>query len=362
MTEIQVDIRGRMGAFELEAAFTPPSNGVTAIFGPSGCGKTSILRAIAGLTPEIKGTVNIRGQIWQDDSVYLPPHKRAVGYVFQESSLFPHLNVTDNVTYGMKRSRLRSAGPDFSKLCDILGISHLLKRATRDLSGGEKQRISIARALLSDPELLLMDEPLSALDQENKNEILPYLEKLASHFNLPIFYVSHDLREVERLADHLILIERGKIKAEGSVQSMITNPDLPFQRRPDVAAILAGEISSYDAQFDLTTFLVGQTPLIVPGRIGKIGDVRKLRIAASDVGLSLSPLKETVSYLNSPSVKIQKIQPTDSARVVIQMEIGDTASGYSLLSAITRKSAEQLSLSPGQTVTALIKSISFIDG
>jgi len=361
MTDIEIDIRGQIGAFDLAATFQAPTSGITAIFGPSGCGKTSVLRAIAGLNPDLKGRIKIRDHIWQNDSTYLAPHKRAVGYVFQEPSLFPHLTVADNLKYGLKRSQKHGPNPDLKGLCNLLGIFHLLNRNTQNLSGGEKQRIAIARALLSKPDILLMDEPLAALDQANKNEILPYLEKLQATLSLPIFYVSHDLAEVERLADHMVLMDSGKVTASGSLQSLITNPDLPFQKQSDVAVILKGKVAAYDADYDLTTFHIGGVPIVVPGKTSDIGQYKKLRIEASDVGLSLSAAQEGMSYLNSPNVHIQKIKPIDRARVIVQLgfEKGDMAP--TLLAAITRKSAEQMELAPGQTVTALIKSISFIE-
>ncbi|HEY5409723.1 MAG TPA: molybdenum ABC transporter ATP-binding protein [Caulobacteraceae bacterium] len=206
---IEASLRGRLGQFRLEADFQVPASGVTALFGPSGSGKTTVLRCIAGLQ-RMAGRLSVRGQVWQDDSRFLPPHQRPVGFVFQEPSLLAHLSVRSNLEFGLKRARQVRLG--FDEVCAFLGLKPLLGRGAMRLSGGERQRVALGRALLSQPELLVMDEPLSGLDGEAKSEILPYLERLPRTMAIPILYVSHDAAEVARLADRVLLIRAGRIE------------------------------------------------------------------------------------------------------------------------------------------------------
>ena len=206
---IEAELHGRLGEFRLEVDFQVPASGVTALFGPSGSGKTTVLRCIAGLQ-RMEGRLSVRGQVWQDDHSFLPPHRRPVGYVFQEPSLLSHLSVRGNLEFGLKRALEERTGLD--EVCAFLGLEPLLGRSTERLSGGERQRVAIGRALLSQPELLLMDEPLSGLDAEAKSEILPYLERLHQAMAIPILYVSHDAAEVARLADRVLLMRAGRIE------------------------------------------------------------------------------------------------------------------------------------------------------
>jgi len=211
---IQAKFRLQRGGFLLDAGFEAPSSGVTAVLGPSGCGKTTLLRCISGLERAPEGVLSVQGELWQDSAggVFLPVHRRPLGYVFQEASLFPHLSVHGNLEYGWKRTQEeRRVG--FDEAVALTGIEGLLQRRPEGLSGGERQRVAIARALLTSPRLLLMDEPLSALDQASKGEILPYLERLHEQLTMPILYVSHALEEVARLADHLVLMEEGRVRA-----------------------------------------------------------------------------------------------------------------------------------------------------
>jgi molybdate transport system ATP-binding protein len=208
---IEARFRGRLGAFPLEAEFSAPGRGITAIVGPSGCGKTSLLRCIAGLT-RLPGRLKIGEHIWQDERRFLPPHRRTVGFVFQEPSLLAHLSVSRNLMFGFERSRA-PARIGVDEVVELLGVEALLQRSTHRLSGGERQRVAIGRALLSQPDLLLMDEPLSSLDPQSKAEILPFIERLHRTLSIPILYVSHDLQEVARLADHVLLMRGGRIVA-----------------------------------------------------------------------------------------------------------------------------------------------------
>lgn len=215
---INAAFRGRLGSFTLDAELSLPATGVTAIFGPSGCGKTSVARCIAGLQRMADGFCAVDGEVWQDGSSFRPVHRRPIGYVFQEASLFPHLSVRRNLLFGApKAARAQIA---FSEVVELLGLAALLDRSPYRLSGGERQRVAIGRALLSQPKLLLMDEPLSALDRTTKDEILPFLERLHETLSLPILYISHDMAEIERFADHLVLMEQGRVVGSGPLHSL----------------------------------------------------------------------------------------------------------------------------------------------
>ena len=219
---IRAEFRGTIGKFALDAGFTAPAKGVTALFGPSGCGKTTVLRCIAGLL-RVDGVCEIDGEMWQDENgAFLPTHKRPLGYVFQEASLFQHLSVRRNLLFGAPRKDGGRANEAiaFDEVVELLGVERLLDRSPRNLSGGERQRVAIGRALLSQPKLLLMDEPLSALDRATKNEILPFLERLRDRLNLPVVYITHDIAEVERLADQMVLMEKGRVIGAGALEEL----------------------------------------------------------------------------------------------------------------------------------------------
>ncbi|MBV9287837.1 MAG: molybdenum ABC transporter ATP-binding protein, partial [Hyphomicrobiales bacterium] len=232
---IRVAFKGSVGAFALDAAFVAPAMGVTALFGPSGCGKTTVLRCIAGLNRLRDGFCAVGEDVWQNGNLFLPTHRRPLGYVFQEASLFPHLSVRRNLLYGAPR--LSDAPPaadiDFDEVIELLGVKPLLDRSPRNLSGGERQRTAIGRALLSQPKLLLMDEPLAALDRASKNEILPFLERLRDRLRLPVIYVSHDIAEVERLADHVVLMDKGRVLANGPLVEVQSDPSAPLATARD---------------------------------------------------------------------------------------------------------------------------------
>lgn len=241
MSTLKARFNGTIGSFRLNLEFAVPARGVTALFGPSGCGKTTLLRCIAGLNHLPGAELSLDGEIWQGPGTFLPTHKRPLGYVFQEASLFTHLNVMKNLTYGMRRAGIDHRHTrQLGELAELLGIDHLLNRGVQRLSGGERQRVAIARALLMQPRLLLMDEPLSALDQDNKDEIMPYLEQLHCQLEIPVLYVTHDRREVERLADQILLLRDGELLAQGEIGEILTRPDLPFGRARDAVTVLDG--------------------------------------------------------------------------------------------------------------------------
>ncbi len=298
---IRARFRGQLGTFALDAAFETPMHGFTALFGPSGCGKTTMLRCAAGLQRLADGYFALGADVWQDGAQFRPPHVRPVGVVFQEASLFAHMSVRRNLLFGYQRAAAHGSEQHirFDDVVDLLGIARLLERSPRDLSGGERQRVAVGRALLSQPKLLLMDEPLAALDRLAKDDILPYLEKLHASLAIPVLYVSHDLAEVERLADHIVLIERGRVIAAGSLHDIQSNPALPLARLPEAAVSLDARIEAHDLAYGLTRLAVKGGTLLVPELDGAIGAVRRIRVRASDVSLAR----------NAPSRKLDHQHP-----------------------------------------------------
>ena len=352
---------GTLGDFGLDLAFEVPMQGFTALFGPSGCGKTTTLRCIAGLH-RLTGRLQVAADVWQDDhaGIFRKPHERPIGYVFQEANLFAHLSVRDNLKFGHRRA-LRSGAREHIRLpevVDLLGITHLLDRAPANLSGGERQRVAVGRALLSQPKLLLMDEPLSALDQQTKADILPYFEALHEHLSIPILYVSHDMEEVERLADTMVLMERGRVLATGSLSDLETSPGLPLTRAPNASVTIDAQIAAIDGSFGLTTFSVKGGSIIVPGHAGSPGAKRRLRIRASDVSFVRTPAADS-TILNCLPIRIVLVDrhDEDGVQMNVVASLGAAGDGARIIARITRKSQESLALWPGTTAFAQIKSV-----
>jgi molybdate transport system ATP-binding protein len=353
--------RGTLGAFEVDAAFEAPMRGVTALFGPSGCGKTTVLRCIAGLQMLDEGYLSVGGDIWQDEVAFRQPWERALGYVFQEASLFPHLSVRRNLLYGQRRA-LRAGAREatrFDEVVSLLGIEPLLERAPLRLSGGERQRVAVGRALLAQPRLLLMDEPLAGLDRLSKDEILPYFEALHAALSIPILYVSHDIAEVERLADHLVLMEDGRVIASGALQDLQTSPELPIARLPEAAVVLDATVTSHDHEYHLSTLAVDGGKITVPGRYGSLGTLQRVRVGASDVSLARQrPGPSTI--LNVLAARVVAIQRQDAAIVNVVVRLGADGQGARLLARVTRKSWEGLDVGPGDLVHAQVKSVALV--
>lgn len=351
MSGLSVAFTGRVGTFPIDVAFDAPS-GVTALFGPSGSGKTSVLRAIAGLE-RLSGRCALDGEVWQDAATWRPTHRRALGYVFQEPSLFPHLSVRRNLGFGM-------AAPDagaFERIVDLLKIAPLLDRAPAKLSGGERQRVSLGRALLSRPRLLLLDEPMSALDRQAKAEIMPYFESLHRALSIPIILVSHDIAEVERLADRVVLLDGGKVVANGPLNTVLLGADAGLWRDRDAASVLDASVTGYDAADGLTTLTIAGQTLLVAGRAGADGQSVRVRIAGRDVSLATDRPSQT-TILNCLAVEIASIAALDGADVVVTLRLGDQA----LLARVTRRSMRLLDLKEGQPVFAQVKGVSLVAG
>ncbi len=359
---LQARFRGRLGTFALDVALAAPARGVTALFGPSGCGKTTILRCVAGLQRLAGGYVALDGAVWQDGPAFLPPHRRSIGYVFQEASLFAHLSVRANLLYGHRRTvgRGRPETIGLDEVVALLGLAHLLDRAPLNLSGGERQRVAIGRALLSQPGLLLMDEPLAALDRLSKDDILPYLERLHASLSVPIVYVSHDIAEVERLADHLVLLENGRVTAAGPLQELQADPALPIARMPEAGVTLPSTVESFDDTYGLATLVLAGGRLLVPGGIETPGTSRRVRIAASDVSLARDPSTGS-TILNVLPARILAAAPQGTVQIMVSLALGAHGEGARLLSRVTRKSWDTLGLAPGQPVYAQIKGVALVD-
>ncbi|SJZ70795.1 molybdenum ABC transporter ATP-binding protein [Consotaella salsifontis] len=356
---IEAVFRGRLGGFVLDTAFTLPAHGLTALFGPSGCGKTSVLRCIAGLTRIADGLCRVGGDTWQDKTTFRPPHMRPIGYVFQEASLFPHLSVRRNLTYGAPhKSTAAGVKPavGFEETVDLLGIGHLLDRAPAKLSGGERQRVAIGRALLSDPRLLLMDEPLSALDAETKEEILPFLERLHARLAVPILYVSHAISEVERLADHLVLMNEGKVLAAGRLGDLQSDPRLPLALSRDASVSLDATVEGHDSTYGLLELSVRGGRFLVPAPAGCSGEMRRLSIKAGDVSLSLQPSSGS-TILNILPCRILSHTRRGEHEVVAVLGLGSDGMGAHLLARMTRRSWTMLHLGDGQPLFAQVKSV-----
>jgi molybdate transport system ATP-binding protein len=363
--EIRAEFRSTLGKFTLEAIFKVPATGITMLFGPSGCGKTTVLRCIAGLIHVTDGLCDIAGEIWQDRSGgFVPTHKRALGYVFQEASLFPHLSVRKNLIFGAPMKKHDGPTIDFDEVVDLLGIRALLDRSPRNLSGGERQRVGIGRALLTQPKVLLMDEPLSALDRRTKAEILPFIEKLRDHFALPIFYVTHDMAEVERLGDQMVLLDKGHVVASGALSELQSDPSSPLAASREAAVTLRGVVEDLDPTFGLTKVAIPGGMVFAPPpptANGAIGERRRIRILASDVSLAREEPSRS-SILNVLRGRVAAVKPLDDYEVLVVVSLGEKGEGARLLSRMTRKSSAELGLAEGQSVYAQVKYVSLNPG
>ncbi len=332
--------------FTLDLAFSAPP-GLTCLFGRSGSGKTTIINAVAGLLRPDAAEITLDGVALHD----LPPHRRRVGYVFQDGRLFPHLTVAQNPAYGARVRRLPLT--DLDRIVDLLGLGALLARRPASLSGGEKSRVAIGRALLSGPRLLLMDEPFAALDETRKAEILPHVEALRDGLGLPILYVSHSLPEVARLATTIAVVEAGRLAAFGPAAEILSDPGTaPLLGLRDAGAILTARIAAQEED-GLTRLQTGAGPLWLPRVAGAAGQVVRIRIAAQDVILSLTR-PEGLSALNLLPATVLALHEGEGPGTMVQLDLA----GQKLLARVTRRSAQALGLTPGQPVFAVVKSVS----
>lgn len=352
---IQARFNIERGDFKLDSQMVIPAQGVTALFGPSGAGKTTILRAIAGLDKHRDGFLKVGDTIWQDGRHFVPAHQRGLGYVFQEPSLFSHLTVQRNIEYGLKRVPRDQRSTSLEQVVELLGLNKLLNRKPTTLSGGERQRVAIARALATSPRLLLMDEPLAALERARKLEVLPFIETFHRKLEIPIIYVSHYPNEVARLADHLVLLETGRVKASGAVSDLLTQLDLPLAHDHKAAALIKARVAEHDDNFNLSYLDFSGGRFTVERRDLPVGAIVRLRVAARDVSLTLQSSSDT-SILNIFSATISELVPQGDAHMMVRLVAGDVP----VLAKITRKSAQGLSLRPGKQVFAQAKSVAVL--
>ena len=357
MSGITAEFRLAYGDFLLDVALDLPGHGVTAVFGVSGSGKTTLLRCIAGLARARSGRLVVNGDRWQDDTagIFLPVHRRPLGLVFQEASLFAHLDVRRNLDYGLSRVPASERRVSLEQAVELLGIAPLMHRQPATLSGGERQRVAIARALATSPRLLLMDEPLASLDVQRKADVLPYLEKLQAELDIPILYVSHAPDEVARLADHLVLLEAGRVLASGPTSSLLTRMDLSLAHGDAAAALIDASVTGVEPQYHLchADFAGGRISLLSPPL--SIGQRVRVRVQARDVSLTLG-LQQGSSVLNTFAATVTCLSNDSPGQVMVGLNAG----GSALLARISRKSADGMGLQVGIPVYAQVKSVALL--
>ncbi len=351
---LEVALRHDFGGFRLDAAFAAPA-GVTALFGPSGAGKTSVVNAIAGLLRPDAGRVVADGVVLVDTAagIFVPRHRRRVGYVFQEGRLFPHLTVRQNLVFGRWFAPRDAAPADLGHIVELLGIGHLLDRRPAGLSGGEKQRVAIGRALLARPRLLLIDEPLAALDAARKDEILPYLGRLRDDVRVPILYVSHSIPEVARLATTVVALAEGRVVRSGPAAEVLSDPEIfPGADRDEAGVILAARLLGHDPQDGLSELAISGGRLFVPRVDAPLGAALRVRIRARDVMIA-TRRPEAISALNLLEATFAGVGRGEGANVEVALQVGADR----LMARITRRSLAALRLQPGTPCFALIKTV-----
>ena len=349
---LEANLKHRLGEFQLDVSIKLPNSGVCAVFGPSGSGKTTLLKALAGLLLS-EGTILFGTECWQNQDTNLPPHERSAGFVFQDNRLFPHLNVMANLAFAAQRAH--SGAIIYDEVIDTLGVEPLLDRAVTNLSGGEAKRVAIARALLGQPKLLLMDEPLNGLDLASKREILGYLSRLNRHFNLPTLYVSHDIEEVGRLCDHMLIMQSGRVIDEGRTVAVIqrlhqvgaTSTGLPL------GSVVDARVSGHEPGYSLTQLDLAGHKLFAPIQSHlAVGQTMQLYLPAKDIAVAIENPKG-LSIRNSVAGVVASLHPDENDRVRVAIRVGDQM----LIAQITRHAAEALALHSGMPVFALIKSV-----
>jgi molybdate transport system ATP-binding protein len=351
---ISLRVELALGAFRLDVQAEVPDTGVTAVFGPSGAGKSTLLRCIAGLETGARGCIEVAGEKWlhSGEALCVPPHERAVGFVFQDAALFPHLGVRGNLEYGLKRAPPARRRIALNEAVSWLAIGSLLDRRTDRLSGGERQRVAIARALLSGPRLLLLDEPLASLDPPARAEILELLRGLLRRSPVPVFYVTHSRSEAVQLAEHVLLLEVGRVRASGPLRELAIGPDgTAFGSHDEIGAVLEAEVTELDEAGGLSLLRFAGGQLAVPGLLVR-GERRRLEIRARDVSLALDEPRRS-SILNVLPGRVVEVREPTSVQPIIAIDVG----GALLLARISRRSLVNLEIAPGLPVYAQIKAI-----
>ena len=354
---LSVSLRHQFSGVSLDVSFDAPP-GVTVLFGRSGSGKTTVVNAVAGLLRPDQALIRLEGRVLTDTGArqHVAPHRRRIGYVFQDPRLFPHLSVRQNLRYGRWFAPRAKADP-FDRIVDLLGIADLLHRRPGALSGGEKSRVALGRALLSEPQLLLMDEPLAALDDQRKAEILPYLERLRDELQVPMLYVTHSAAELARLATTLVLLEQGRVRHAGPVAAMLADPDLaPLLGLREAGAVIGARIAAQEGD-GLTRLHTSGGALFLPRVVGELGDALSIRIHAQDVMLARHR-PEGLSALNILPATVRLVRMGEGPGALVQLQIGEDL----ILARITRRSAETMGLVPGTGCFAILKSVAVARG
>lgn len=352
---IEFKLSLRREQWSIEVACKLASQGVTALFGASGIGKTTLLRSIAGLDRHANAFVTMSGTVWQNTDTFVPVYERAIGYVFQEPSLFPHLNVRENILYGVNRTPASEQTVSVDEVIDLFGLHTLLHRNTAALSGGEQQKVALARAIASSPQLLLLDEPLSALDSEAKHELLGLLQRLPSQLQIPMLYVSHAIEEVARLADEIVYLQQGTVLAHGPTHEILSRLDLPISHSLEAGSILNAKVAAHEDDYGLTELQFDGGRFSVARSNVPVGASVRVRIAARDVSITLEHQSAT-SILNIFPATVDAITEESRSQVTVRLKIKDTP----LLCRITKKSVDRLGLIPGMAVFAQVKVVALL--
>lgn len=356
---IRASFRTRREALTLDVELSLPPAGITALFGPSGAGKTSVLRCLAGLEPRIGGGMVVDGTVWQDEKRHLPPHRRSVGVVFQESDLFPHLDVRRNLEYGLRRRPAGERRLDRDEVIGWLGLAPLMDRRPAGLSGGERQRVALGRALLASPRLLLLDEPMAALDEPSRREIFPYLQALRERLSIPVVYVSHSLLETARLADRMIWLVDGRVRAQGPVQEVLSGTAFARWQGSGAGVVVEAVVREHDEPFHLTGLDGPWGPLWVRRQDAAPGDRVRVELLASDVTVARTPDRES-SVLNQFEAVIAEVAEGEPGEALVRL-VPPGADGPALLARVTTRSAARLELEAGSRVWARVKSVAVLD-
>lgn len=356
---LRIKLKKQQGSFLVDVSFQVQSAGVTALFGPSGAGKTSIINMVAGLSRPDEGSIVVNGRAVFDfeKGVDLPPEKRGFGCVFQDGRIFPHFSVRSNLTYGMKLVPRNKRAIRFDQVVELLGIEHLLPRRVKNLSGGEKQRVAIGRALLTSPSLLLMDEPLASLDAGRKAEVLPFVERLPKELSIPILYVTHSLDEILNLADTLVLLNSGRVQSVGPVENIVNQRDVPvFGDRDGTGSVLATFVDHHDPEEGLTYLRLGRDFIKVPLFDADPGTQVRVRVNSRNVVLALSRPSDT-SVQNILPATVEHIDECDGSLIDVRLDVGSPVTAR-----ITRKARSDLHLKKGQQMFIMIKSVAISRG
>jgi len=344
--------------FSLDVSMALPGQGITVLFGASGCGKTTVLRCIAGLEKQMRGHIRIGETFWHCDAsnIRLATHQRPMGYVFQEASLFEHLNVQQNIEFGYRRTTGERSKRHLDEVVALLGIGHLLGRSVATLSGGERQRVAMARALATRPQLLLLDEPMAALDQSRKQEVFPWLERLRDEVRIPMIYVTHSMDELTRLGDHLVVLDNGRIRAMGPVAETLSSLDVQWGQSQDIGVLIAGEVSRLEPAWHLAKVSFPTAHLWVRHDGMKLGDKVRLRVLARDVSITLHEPSGT-SIQNHLQAQITDTASDDHpSQLLVRLRCGSDL----ILARITQRAWHTLGLEVGQTVWAQLKAVSVL--